>query len=624
MSNYNSLKATINANIKTNGNQEITGSVLNSVLNAMVNTLGAGYMYAGVAVPSTNPGTPDAKVFYIAATPGTYTNFGGLSVASGEVAILKWDSSWHKDVTGVVSYDALQGIQGQITRINGQLCGLEYETNPNCYIKYDDGSVQSSTSGLSATGYIEIGTSTEILYSRIKSSGNTYWGIAFYDASLNYISGQQAKLHQSAYGYEDTTISVPANAKYIRLSILPDSMATGFYVVGNGDQRLVNMEQSIALLDGVVREALSQTQKPAPIEVTWENGFYFDDRDRKLSNQNWSALTLDVEQYRLKTLSFVVRSQSGAGAYAYLEDEFGVVLWSVRLNGDPFSDSLPIPANAKTFKLSNRSASGEAVVSVSGYEYIDLVLEAVGQLNFDYLQGKKISIIGDSITEGTGASPSTNRYASVLCASLGAVENNLGVAGTCIADNTTNGMSNQRFVTRATQANLQGSDLIIVFGGTNDFSYDSKAIGDLFVEETITPSGRIGNKKKVAPSDVDTFAGALHELITTIRGIVPTTPMMFVTPLNRGRYTSGRPTSAECNVNGNYLVDFANAIKEICRFYSIPVLDLNACSELDFSNSAIAAAYSADSLHPNNKGHKVIADKMQKFIMEQIVPSLIQ
>ena len=43
MSNYNSLKATINANVKTNGNQEITGSVLNSVLNAMVNTLGAGW-----------------------------------------------------------------------------------------------------------------------------------------------------------------------------------------------------------------------------------------------------------------------------------------------------------------------------------------------------------------------------------------------------------------------------------------------------------------------------------------------------------------------------------------------------------------------------------------------------
>ena len=41
MGNYNSLKATINANVKTNGNQEITGAVMNSVLNAMVDSLGA-------------------------------------------------------------------------------------------------------------------------------------------------------------------------------------------------------------------------------------------------------------------------------------------------------------------------------------------------------------------------------------------------------------------------------------------------------------------------------------------------------------------------------------------------------------------------------------------------------
>ena len=108
MSNYNSLKATINANIKTNGNQEITGSVLNSVLNAMVNTLGAGYQYVGVATPSTNPGSPDAKVFYLAATAGTYANFGNLVVSDNEVAILKWDAAWQKDVTGIASLSQLQ------------------------------------------------------------------------------------------------------------------------------------------------------------------------------------------------------------------------------------------------------------------------------------------------------------------------------------------------------------------------------------------------------------------------------------------------------------------------------------------------------------------------------------
>lgn len=125
MSNYASLKATINANIKTNGSQEITGSVLNSVLNAMVNTLGAGYQYAGMATPSSNPGTPDTNVFYIAATAGTYTNMGGLVVSDGEVAILKYNGTWTKDVTGVATAEQVSQLQaatmGRLSFVLGQI-----------------------------------------------------------------------------------------------------------------------------------------------------------------------------------------------------------------------------------------------------------------------------------------------------------------------------------------------------------------------------------------------------------------------------------------------------------------------------------------------------------------------
>ena len=111
MSNYNSLKTTIDANIKQNGNQEITGQILNSVLNAMVTTLGAGYQFAGVATTATNPGSPDAKVFYIANGKGTYTNFSGLEVTEDEVVVLYWDSSWHKVSTGIASQEKLYELQ---------------------------------------------------------------------------------------------------------------------------------------------------------------------------------------------------------------------------------------------------------------------------------------------------------------------------------------------------------------------------------------------------------------------------------------------------------------------------------------------------------------------------------
>lgn len=133
MSDYSSLKATINANIKANNNQEITGEILNSVLNAMVDSLGAGYQYKGVATP-TNPGTaqtPDYKCFYIAATPGTYTYLGGLVVADGEVAILKYDSSWTKEVTGIASADKLNQLKQDliVAEQGGVKPGYVLETN---------------------------------------------------------------------------------------------------------------------------------------------------------------------------------------------------------------------------------------------------------------------------------------------------------------------------------------------------------------------------------------------------------------------------------------------------------------------------------------------------------------
>lgn len=110
MSNYNTLKTTINANIKQNGNQEITGQILNSVLNQMVTTLGAGYQFAGVATTETNPGTPDAKVFYIANGKGTYTNFGGLEITEDEVVVLYYDTEWHKVATGIASQAKLSEL----------------------------------------------------------------------------------------------------------------------------------------------------------------------------------------------------------------------------------------------------------------------------------------------------------------------------------------------------------------------------------------------------------------------------------------------------------------------------------------------------------------------------------
>ena len=76
MANWSVLKAAIANAIKTNGNQEITGQVLQNALNNIVSTVGENATFAGIATPTTNPGTPDGPIFYFATEAGTYSNFG--------------------------------------------------------------------------------------------------------------------------------------------------------------------------------------------------------------------------------------------------------------------------------------------------------------------------------------------------------------------------------------------------------------------------------------------------------------------------------------------------------------------------------------------------------------------
>lgn len=90
---WDNLKASIASVVRTNNNQEITGANLQNVLNTIVNTVGANATFAGIAVPSTNPGTPDGPVFYIACEPGVYSNF-NLTLVDGLYILENKTGSW--------------------------------------------------------------------------------------------------------------------------------------------------------------------------------------------------------------------------------------------------------------------------------------------------------------------------------------------------------------------------------------------------------------------------------------------------------------------------------------------------------------------------------------------------
>lgn len=101
MANYNNLKSAIQSVIRQNGNNEITGPILQQTLIAIINELGAEYQFAGVATPQTNPGTPDHNVAYIAASGGNYANF-GYTLADGEIAFFLYSGQWNKQTVRII------------------------------------------------------------------------------------------------------------------------------------------------------------------------------------------------------------------------------------------------------------------------------------------------------------------------------------------------------------------------------------------------------------------------------------------------------------------------------------------------------------------------------------------
>lgn len=85
--NYEQLKAAIAAVIKTNGNNEITGALMQQVLQSIVSQIGQNGTFAGIATPATNPGTPDQNVFYLASEAGVYANFAGYTLEAGHIGV---------------------------------------------------------------------------------------------------------------------------------------------------------------------------------------------------------------------------------------------------------------------------------------------------------------------------------------------------------------------------------------------------------------------------------------------------------------------------------------------------------------------------------------------------------
>lgn len=201
--------------------------------------------------------------------------------------------------------------------------------------------------------------------------------------------------------------------------------------------------------------------------------------------------------------------------------------------------------------------------------------------DLDYWKNVKFAILGDSITE-------LNNYQHKVNAALKFKSMYVdGKSGTTIS-----GSSGTRYYIRMNNIPTD-SDVIFVFGGTNDYHYD-------------VPLGQPGDTKAT------TFYGTIKKMCDRFAAKYPDSVVIFATPLQR-KMPAGNNSADGLNSLGFSLEDYVNAIIEVCNQNNFVVMDLYHNSAI---NQETCEQYTFDLLHPNEEGFKVLADEIVAFLTD--------
>ncbi len=212
------------------------------------------------------------------------------------------------------------------------------------------------------------------------------------------------------------------------------------------------------------------------------------------------------------------------------------------------------------------------------------------------LENLRINILGDSITEGAGASDPSHVFWKLFEINDNSIVHAYGIGGTRIAKQHTPSDEPQfdrHFVTRVPDMEPD-ADVVFVFGGTNDHGH-----GD-------APIGRFEDRTD------DTFYGALHNLFLTLINKYPASTIVVMTPLHRtgeNDYMNGFGVR-----NAGTLKDYVDIIIEVASYYALPVIDLYRTSGMQPEIPDLREMYNPDGLHPNDAGHEKIYKIMKAFL----------
>ena len=243
------------------------------------------------------------------------------------------------------------------------------------------------------------------------------------------------------------------------------------------------------------------------------------------------------------------------------------------------------------------------------------ILKGIALTN-QMLSGKKISIIGDSISTFDGYIPSG--YATYyprgnlddvretwwyqLCEELNmTLLKNASWSGSTVSGNSQG--TAETACSDARIADIKGAgnvnpDIIICYIGTNDWA-GNIAVGDFTDKDTIPAEGIITNIS-------DAYALMLYKIRTTYPGAI-----VYCVTCLEGRQTADT-TYPIVNTRGETIYDVNTAIKKIAGIFGCKIVDLTS-SGIHYWN--IANHTIDGTLHPNVDGARVIKDSIKQKLI---------
>ena len=223
MGNYEQLKQAVANVIKTNGNQEITGAIMQNTLLSIISTVGSNATFAGIATPTTNPGTPDQNVFYLASEPGIYINFGGVELIDQVIVLINKSGNWVKKDSGIATNAESLKLDAKFNLYKTAIFSDNLLNKNGSFI---DGKYINGISG----NKISLGTNSDYAVSDFipVKGGSKYLGTeigeggaysAFFDKNLNAISLFKSNENPTA----------PENATWCRLSCFKSGLYAAIF-----------------------------------------------------------------------------------------------------------------------------------------------------------------------------------------------------------------------------------------------------------------------------------------------------------------------------------------------------------------------------------------------------------